>query len=73
LRVSDWDYASCSEAAGFVYSELDQFGTEEQCYGAKMETYKQGCVCPGFVPTEEAGASKKEEEEEEEEDDSVHI
>jgi hypothetical protein len=73
LRVSDWDYASCSEAAGFVYSELDQFGTEEQCYGAKMETYTQGCVCPGFVPTEEAGASKKEEEEEEEEDDSVHI
>jgi hypothetical protein len=62
LRVAAWGYASCSEAAGFVYTELDQFGTEEQCDGAKMEAYKRGCVCPGLVPMEKAGASTKAED-----------
>ena len=62
LRVAEWGYASCSEAAGYIYTELDLFGTEEQCNGVKMETYKEGCVCPSFVPTEKAGASTKEED-----------
>jgi hypothetical protein len=63
LRVPAWSYAPCSEAASYIYSELYQFGTQEQCEGVRMETYKEGCVCPGFVPAKKIGASTKEEEE----------
>ena len=48
--VADWDYISCNNGAVYAYDILDEFGTEEQCNGAKMEAYRRGCVCPGFVP-----------------------
>jgi hypothetical protein len=47
--VAAWGYASCSDAAFYIYEALDAFGTEEQCNGGKIETNFQGCVCPVFV------------------------
>jgi hypothetical protein len=48
--VAPWDNASCADGASIVYDKLDEFGTEKQCNAAKMEAYKRGCVCPGFIP-----------------------
>jgi len=55
LFVTAWN-ASCGHAIGYLYDILDEFGTEEQCNGAKMEAYRRGCVCPGFVPPEKPTA-----------------
>jgi len=51
--VADWELP-CGLAAGFAYEMLDQYGTEEQCNDAKVEYHKQGCICRGYVPPEEA-------------------
>jgi hypothetical protein len=55
LIVTAWN-SSCGDAVNIVYGILDEFGTEEQCNGAKMEAYRRGCVCPGFVPPEKPTA-----------------
>jgi hypothetical protein len=49
FEVEDWGYASCSDGAAYMYIELEQFGTEEQCDEVKKEANKQGCSCPGYV------------------------
>jgi len=50
FRVPEWDYFSCSEASGYVYTVSNDYGTEEQCYDAKIEGYEQGCICPDYIP-----------------------
>jgi len=50
FRVAEWGYASCDEAAGYVYTALDEFGTEEQCNIIKFEAYTLGCICSNYVP-----------------------
>jgi len=48
--VPEWDYASCNIGADFVYTVSEDFGTEEQCNEARIEGYKQGCICPDYIP-----------------------
>mmetsp|Transcript_5616 Transcript_5616/g.6068 ORF Transcript_5616/g.6068 Transcript_5616/m.6068 type:complete len:243 (-) Transcript_5616:226-954(-) len=47
--VPEWDYFPCSAASDFVYTVSGEFGTEEQCYYAKIEGYERGCICPNYI------------------------
>jgi len=50
LRVSDWEYASCEEAAAYVYVSIGDYGYPGQCNFAKKAAYDVGCICEGYEP-----------------------
>jgi len=55
LPVPAWGYtAICNDAIDYVYTRLDEYGTEEQCNRAKFDGFKEGCRCPGYSPPGEA-------------------
>lgn len=51
FNVAELKFLSCSEAAVIFYDALGQYGTEEQCNDAKLRIFKQGCICPSYVPS----------------------
>jgi len=50
FRVSLWEYASCEEAAAYVYVSIDDYGYRGQCNFAKKAAYDAGCICEGYEP-----------------------
>jgi len=50
FRVSEWEYASCEEAAAYVYVSIDDYGYRGQCNFAKKAAYDAGCICEGYEP-----------------------
>merc|ERR1712161_122864 len=50
FRAAEWEYASCEEAASYVYVSIDDYGFPGQCNYAKKAAYDAGCICEGYVP-----------------------
>ena len=49
FAVRKWSMLTCSQAAAYITSNFELFGTEEQCNAGKLEAHTQGCICPSYT------------------------